>query len=259
MAARNALIATFVLLGLVVGVMTLRWDRGGQPVASDIVATPLEGSEEVAVFLRIDNPDRPDRILAASSPLGVAEVYAPESKGGLPLPVGSGLQFAADGAHFRLLPRAPLLHGQLVPLTLTLAEAGAMSMKARVVDPSVAGDASKVGLFGLGDICRVEDGEPAPRISLRVAQNGAGWQITVDAQDFTFSEDLLGLYHVPGTGHGHLYVGGVKLGRLFAPEAQIGALPPGRHIVRITLNTNDHRAYVVGDMPVTASAEIIVE
>jgi hypothetical protein len=51
----------------------------------------------------------------------------------------------------------------------------------------------------------------------------------------------------------------MKLGRLFAPEYHIGPLPPGSHEIRVTLNTNDHRAYVVGDTPVTASTIITVD
>jgi hypothetical protein len=67
------------------------------------------------------------------------------------------------------------------------------------------------------------------------------------------------LYHVPGMGHGHIYVGGMKLDRLFKSEYLIGQLPPGRHEVRVTLNTNDHRAYVVDDVPVSASTFIMVD
>ena len=113
--------------------------------------------------------------------------------------------------------------------------------------------------FGLGDICIVGEGEPAPDVALSIARTPEGVQIGIDARDFTFSRDLLGLYHVPGMGHGHLYVGGLKLGRLFEPSATIGALPPGEHVVRVTLNTNDHRAYVVDGVPVTASTTIVVD
>ena len=51
----------------------------------------------------------------------------------------------------------------------------------------------------------------------------------------------------------------MKLGRMLEPEAHIGALPKGQHEVRVTLNTNDHRAYVVDDVPVSAAAQIVVD
>jgi len=80
----------------------------------------------------------------------------------------------------------------------------------------------------------------------------------IDAEEFTFSRDLAGAYHVPGVGHGHLYVGGLKHGRLYENQATIGTLPSGTHMIRVTLNTNDHRAYVVDDEPVTATATITI-
>ena len=69
----------------------------------------------------------------------------------------------------------------------------------------------------------------------------------------------MGLNHSPGMGHGHLYLSGMKLGRMLKPEAHIGALPRGTHKVTVTLNTNDHRAYVIGDDPVSATVEIVVD
>ena len=137
--------------------------------------------------------------------------------------------------------------------------AGEVTTKLTLSDPAQAGAAGQHGLFGIGDICVVGEGEPAPAISLTLSETPNGYEVTVLTEDFTFSEDLAGLYHVPGMGHGHLYVGGMKLGGLYQATAQIGALPPGAHEVRVTLNTNDHRAYVVDDVPVTASATITVD
>ena len=73
-----------------------------------------------------------------------------------------------------------------------------------------------------------------------------------------FVDVPMGTPHVPGTGHAHLYLNGLKLGRLYVPSARIGALPPGDHMVRVTLNANDHRAYVVDGDPVTAIAPLSV-
>ncbi len=173
---------------------------------------------------------------------------------------GQGPALAADGAHIRLSNLTGAADdGRLIPLTLTFEYAGEVTTKARISDPKATGAAEEVGLFGLGDICVVGDGEPAPKVSLSVAPDGDGWAITVNTDQFEFSDALTGLYHVPGMGHGHIYVGGMKIGRLYQPEARIGALPKGEHKVRLTLNTNDHRAYVVGDQPVTATETIVVD
>ncbi|MEM9431530.1 MAG: hypothetical protein AAGA32_18830 [Pseudomonadota bacterium] len=224
---------------------------------SDAVAQPMEDGTATAT-LTIENTGAPDRLIGARAAGHTVTLYSPEDPAGPPVPVGLSA-LALDAAHLRLSPEAPLRDGSLVPVTLTFAEAGDVSLRVRLSDPAAAGRAAEVGLFGLGDICVVGDGEPAPAISLSVSEDAEGWMVRVEAQDFTFSRDLVGLYHVPGLGHGHVYVGGMKLSRLYQPEARIGPLPPGTHEVRVTLNTNDHRAYVVDDEPVTASATIVVD
>lgn len=233
-------------------------DRSDHLLISEAVAAPLEAGG-AAAFLKIDNQGAPDRLIGVDSPIGEAELYTPEHAEGPPVPAGTSM-LAADSAHIRLaLEERTIADGALIPLTLTFAEAGPVTAKARLVDPEATGAAAEVGLFGLGDICVVGDGEPAPRIALTVEPEGDGWRVRIDAEAFTFSKEFVDLYHVPGIGHGHIYVGGMKLGRLYTPEAYIGALPKGQHEIRVTLNTNDHRAYVVDDIPVTATATIEVD
>lgn len=222
------------------------------------VAQPMDDAS-LGAFLSIDNAGAPDRLLAVSSPVADAALYNPTNADGLPVPTGHSA-LALDAAHIRISqPETPFAHGSLVPLVLRFANAGDVAVKARMSDPAQAGPAGEVGLFGMGDICIVGDGEPAPEIHIDAQPDGDGWQVQIMAREFTFSKDLMGLYHVPGTGHGHIYVGGMKLGRLFAPSYHIGPLPAGSHEIRVTLNTNDHRAYVVGDTPVTASTIITVD
>lgn len=208
---------------------------------SGALAKPLDQGGAVAV-LKIENTGAPDRLIGVSSPVADVELYKPLASDNLPIPTG-GASLAFDGAHISVVStQKPLQDGSLLPLALTFERAGTLTAKARVSDPVKGGRAAKAGLFGLSDICIVGEGEPAPGISLTVVEGQEGWNLRVVADDFTFSKDLLGLYHVPGVGHGRLYVGGMKLGRIFSSEAEIGALPPGRHEIRVTLNTNDHRA-----------------
>ncbi|MEM8841360.1 MAG: copper chaperone PCu(A)C [Pseudomonadota bacterium] len=256
---KKALRLTVLLVIAAAVVGFLLWPRSsGEITLTDAKVAPT-GSGAGAVFLSIANRGRPDRLIAVSSPVAEAEIYSPGGGPGPPIPSGEAA-LAADGAHIRLGGLGDALQpGSLIPLTLTFERAGAVTAKAIVTDPAAHGAAAEVGLFGMGDICRVGPGEPAPRISLSVVPYGERWQVRVAAEDFTFSEELDGSVHLPGTGHGHIYVGGMKLGRLYSSEATIGPLPPGRHEVRVTLNTNDHRAYVVGDQPVSASAVIEVD
>lgn len=251
------------IFALIVGLAVLTaWSvfapggRGSDLLISDAVITPLD-TGEMALLARITNSGAPDRLIEADIGDVRAQLYDPAQAGRLPVPQGS-VALALDGAHVRV-PWFASTDGALIPVELTFESAGKLRLKARLSDPKARGDAQEVGLFGLGDICRVGDGEPAPKLSLSVIPEGDGWRVNINADDFTFSEDLVGLYHVPGMGHGHLYVGGMKLGRLYSPTAYIGALPKGRHELRVTLNTNDHRAYVVDDTPVTAEAVIAVD
>ena len=98
-----------------------------------------------------------------------------------------------------------------------------------------------------------------PEISLSVTQEGPGWRVSLQTRHFAFDEANMGKDHTPGTGHGHIYVGDMKLGRVFSDSFAIGALPKGAHQLRVTLNTNDHRAYAVDGQPITTETMITVD
>ena len=101
--------------------------------------------------------------------------------------------------------------------------------------------------------------DPAPEIDLASSRTDTGWRITATTRNFDFREDLADQPHEPGTGHGHLYIEGLKLQRLYGPDAVIGDLPPGRYEVRVSLNTNDHRPYMADGVPVSASVILEVD
>ena len=105
---------------------------------------------------------------------------------------------------------------------------------------------------------QVTEGEPRPQLSLSHNQNPAtgGWTIDLNVNNFRFAKDLVDGAHVPGTGHGHLYLNGLKLGRVYGTSVELGPVPKGNHVARVTLNTNDHLAYVVDDRPVSATVMI---
>lgn len=237
---------------------------GKDMLLQNVQAAQLEGqaADSLVVFLKIENRGGPDRLLSAKAHDATETfIYNPESDSGIPIPAGTSPSLASDGAHVLLRGvDGPIDDGRLFPIALTFEKAGTITSRARLAAPVEQGDAGEHGVFGLGSICRVGEGEPAPAISVRtepMPDNG-GWRIFVDAEEFSFAEHLTDTDHIPGVGHGHLYVGGLKIKRLYGPVAEIGPLPSGRHTVRVTLNTNDHRAYVVGDEPVTAQATIVV-
>lgn len=254
------LVGLLAMAALVAILFVLLSDRNTLLITDATAAQLLGKPATVGVFLTIENSGGPDRLTAARSIVAQrARLESAVADAGLPIPAESSASLAPDGA-FILLDGVggDLKEGRMIPITLRFETAGELRTQARLVAPRTSGVAAAYGLFGIGDICTVEDGEPAPRLSIEVNPDGTEWIVTVKAEDFTFSQDMLNGPHVPGTGHGHLYLGGLKVERFFEPEVRIGALPPGTHEVRVTLNTNDHRAYVVDDEPVTATARITV-
>lgn len=257
---KSAFVAIVLTAVAMAAVVVIARRSGPDLLLTQATAAPVTGEPgRVAVFLNVVNRGGPDRIVAVRSIAAQrARLDSAVADAGLPIPGDTMVTLGPDGAHIRMDGVGGSLDdGRMIPVTLRFEKAGEISTRARLVAPTQRGDAGDYGLFGLGDICRVGEGEPAPAISLAIHEDGDGWIVEVQAEDFTFAPDMADGPHVPGTGHGHLYVGGLKLQRLYEPTARIGPLPPGKHEVRVTLNTNDHRAYVVGDVPVTAVATIV--
>ena len=98
-------------------------------------------------------------------------------------------------------------------------------------------------------------------VALRIEPDAVdGANITVLPQGFSFAPQHVNGEHVPGEGHAHLYVDGVKLTRLYGPHYHLAGLAPGEHEIRVTLNANTHAAYAHGDRPVeTAQAVTIAD
>ncbi len=67
-----------------------------------------------------------------------------------------------------------------------------------------------------------------------------GVDVQIVTEGFHFAPELVDQAHTPGAGHAHIYVDGVKLGRVFENEYHIEQLAPGEHDIRVSLNTNDH-------------------
>ena len=68
-----------------------------------------------------------------------------------------------------------------------------------------------------------------------------------------------GRENIEGHGHAHVYVNGMKLGRVYGAWHHIGKLPLGRNEVTVSLYANDHSALALGGTKITASVEVIVE
>ena len=67
-----------------------------------------------------------------------------------------------------------------------------------------------------------------------------GANVHIVTEGFRFAPEAVDQSHTAGAGHAHIYVDGVKLGRVFENEYHIEELSAGDHEIRVSLNTNDH-------------------
>ncbi len=96
-------------------------------------------------------------------------------------------------------------------------------------------------------------------VALRIEPDAVdGVNITVLPAGFTFAPQHVNSDHIPGEGHAHLYVDGVKVTRLYGPHYHLAGLAPGEHEIRVTLNANTHAAYAHGDRPVETAQMVTI-
>jgi len=93
--------------------------------------------------------------------------------------------------------------------------------------------------------------EPVPNFEISVVRDAhGGWNLTVSPKNFMFAPGHVNGKHVHGEGHAHLYINGTKVARLYGTDFHIPALRSGENVVTVTLNTNDHQTYALGDQPI---------
>ena len=244
MTVRKWLTVLLIVLPLAIGAWVAR-DLFGPDLRTLSPRLHVDGDALVGT-LSIDNALGPDRLLGASSPEARVEVVTPDQPLPLPIPAGASVELDPGGAHLRLTGlEGEATVGRLVLLTLDFEKAGERRMRARIVEPPEAmhGREGKAG-------------EGGPSLSLAAEPDArGGWDVRLETRGFRF----LGpdeLVVEPDAGHAHLYVGGLKLGRLYQPSGRVPPLPPGRHVLRATLNRADHALCIADGAPVEARLTI---
>ncbi len=103
-------------------------------------------------------------------------------------------------------------------------------------------------------------GADAPGLDIKLTKDPkAGWNLQVIPQNFRFAPEHASTADVDGEGHAHVYINGIKLGRLYGNWLHIGELPKGAVEVKVSLNANSHSALTVDNAPVEASVTIQVD
>ena len=106
----------------------------------------------------------------------------------------------------------------------------------------------------------VVDASAAPTLDIMLSPDPmAGYNLHLMVENFAFSPTQASLAHVEGQGHAHVYVNGVKQGRVYGPWVHLDALPTGDVTVEVTLNANSHEPLAVNGVPVKASTTLEVK
>lgn len=106
-----------------------------------------------------------------------------------------------------------------------------------------------------------EVGSQIPHMSVGIQSfkdSVSGWNIKIVATGFKWAPENVGGVSVLGEGHAHLMVDGVKYARLYGEWFHLPKLSKGTHTLMVTLNGNDHNAYAVKGVVVSAT-KVVVE
>jgi len=213
------------------------------------------------LFMTIENVGgRPDRLLGVSTDISWGcGFHGPRGEGGstpyIDIPAAGVVELSPQTAYLDLSEIGePVREGALAPMVLIFEQAGEVLIRARV-DPLLEGEAAA---HGAGLFEPALAGEAVPQAALEVRLDAEGRaHIHVALDNFVFDEAGVDGPHIAGRGHAHLYVDKVKIGRLYAADYVTAPLPPGRHEIRVVLNTNDHRAYAIAGAPIAATASVV--
>lgn len=99
-----------------------------------------------------------------------------------------------------------------------------------------------------------------PTVTLHVTEDRmSGWNLRIETENFTFAPESVGLPHIPGEGHVHLYINDRKADRIYANWHHLEYLPLGEHTLRVTLNANTHEEYALDSAVISDEVTVIVE
>lgn len=109
-----------------------------------------------------------------------------------------------------------------------------------------ANDAAQHGAKGHGadhdKPLHLDGGQVVPALTIALHRDPvSGYNLQVLTKDFDFVPAQAGARHVDGEGHAHLYIDGKKLARLYGEWFHIAALPAEAKMLKVTLNSHDHR------------------
>lgn len=96
-----------------------------------------------------------------------------------------------------------------------------------------------------------------PTLDLKITEDPvSGWNLKIITENFIFDPSAAGYQNMEGHGHGHIYVNGAKLGRIYGDWYHIGSLPIGKNEVTVSLYANDHSGLSIDGKKIYSTIEI---
>lgn len=98
-----------------------------------------------------------------------------------------------------------------------------------------------------------------PKVDVIVHNDAlSGRNLEMVTDNFRFAPEHVGLEHVAGEGHAHLYMDGKKVARLYGRWFHIPEPARGTHRIKVTLNANSHQTLVVDGQAIEDVETLIV-
>jgi len=228
----GALVATWYLNSRNDSVVSLLDARAtqvhGEP-NTFVVTLTIQNNGDATELVGVESPSADSAMIVNSGYEGASIIIPAQSKGIM----------AADGTHIMLMISADLFNeGAFIPLTLTFEDYGVVTTRLL----NAGSDMTEMN----HSRSRGVSVTPSPKLSVS-APNGvskSGLDIKLEVEDFSFVLAPNDAQHIPNEGHAHVYLNGLKLGRLYNSAFTLGAVPANEYELRVTLNSNDHRPYL---------------
>ena len=221
----------------------------GSVTAINGLAMPVGTSGGVfMVTLDLQNDGAPVMLENVTSPSGATVSFMnPNQTGAMVIPGNDTAQLAMDGAHIMLrVAPGEFPEGSFQSLSLGMSDGS--EVVTRILHKTATGTMSGMD-HSMGNGI---DMLPSPKIALAgdpdVKADGFEVEITVENFEFVVVDGMAP--HVDGQGHAHIYLNGVKLGRLYENRFEVGGLPAGEYNLTVALNSNDHRPYLSDGAPI---------
>lgn len=104
------------------------------------------------------------------------------------------------------------------------------------------------------------DEMPAPTIEMDLVPDPAsGHNLIFAFENFEMTPEDVNQAVEPGTGHGHLFVNGENIGRLYGTMRHMVGLPKGEVTIHMYLGGNDHKVWIADGEPMFIEKTFMIE